>query len=126
MTNEHHTSEDFDVPQLLLEEIGDICIQDSMRWFPDSFNNLMHHTIALGGEIGEFMNVVKKVDRGSLPPIELDEENVSRQMLLDELTDVLIYTANIYGLLKGNPNLCFQAKRFYNEQRFGPEADDEQ
>lgn len=111
-------NEEFE-PHLYLADMGLICLRDSEAWFPETAYSLTHHLIALGGEVGELMNVYKKIERGSLPDIKIDPDNESRQQLLEELTDVLIYAFNIAGLLQGNVELMFETKRWENEQRFG-------
>lgn len=53
---------------------------------PDGSNwSLAQWTNAVTGELGEFANVVKKIDRGDFAPDE------ARQMLADELADIVTY-----------------------------------
>lgn len=99
-----------------LVQLAKQCNEDSARWFPEA-NNLFHHALGLGGEVGEFQNIVKKVDRGSLdikvPQVRYD--------LAMELTDVLIYVLNLAGLMHIDLEQTYKMKRAENEKRFGKE-----
>lgn len=92
------------------------CQADSVRWFGDSHAaySLPHHTLALAGEVGEFANLVKKIDRGSLKI----EDAHTRYELAMELTDCFIYMLNLAALLKIDLNESYKIKRGVNEQRF--------
>lgn len=110
----------------LLTELVEVCLADSKRWFPDvcpqpddssrqTVMHLTHHTLAMFGEVGEFANLLKKIERGSL---SLDDQDVYND-LAEELTDVLIYLLNIAGILKVDLLDEFNRKRMLNEGRFG-------
>jgi NTP pyrophosphatase (non-canonical NTP hydrolase) len=90
------------------------CQDDSERWFPNS-NNIIHHSLSMAGEVGEFCNLVKKVDRGSLdirtPQVRYD--------LAMELTDAFIYLLNLAGLMHIDLEKTYMMKRAENEKRFG-------
>lgn len=95
------------------------CVEDSDRWFGDSgttkgFPALLHHTVALAGEVGEFANIIKKVDRGSL---NLGDALV-RKDLAFELADVYIYVLNIAGIMGVDLEQLYHVKRAENDQRF--------
>jgi NTP pyrophosphatase (non-canonical NTP hydrolase) len=94
------------------------CVQDSMRWFGDTVSHeghyLVHHSLALAGEVGEFCNIVKKIDRGSL---DYDSAEVKYDLAM-ELADVFIYTLNLAGVLKIDLAQAYKAKRVENEKRF--------
>jgi len=95
------------------------CREDAVKWFGDSgvaegFPALMHHSLALAGEVGEFCNIVKKIDRGSL---NLGDAIV-RKDLAFELTDVYIYTLNLAGLMGVDLEELYKLKRAENDQRF--------
>jgi len=95
------------------------CVEDSERWFgdrfdPKSWEAIMHHTVALAGEVGEFANIVKKVDRGSL---NLGDA-ATRVEMAEELTDVLIYVLNLAGVMDVDLAELYKMKRTKNEQRF--------
>jgi NTP pyrophosphatase (non-canonical NTP hydrolase) len=102
--------------RLLGDVLNDMVAQsddDSHRWFPKTAGNLSHAALCLGGEVGEFQNKVKKIDRGS---VTFDE---ARAELLDELADVFTYfldTASIVGL---DIMKAYYIKREINEKRFG-------
>src|SRR5262245_16646155 len=98
----------------VLRSLQDQCRQDSDRWFPGpGVQSVMHHALALGGEVGEVQNVVKKVTRGSLSHEE------AGPMLEDELADVFVYLLNLAGLLGFDLEDAYHRKREYNSERFG-------
>jgi NTP pyrophosphatase (non-canonical NTP hydrolase) len=110
MTNNNH--EPGEVGKLSIQ-----CVQDSMRWFGDtdvSLHAVQHHALALAGEVGEFCNIVKKIDRGSL---EFGNSQTQYDLAM-ELTDVFIYTLNLAGLLKIDLAQAYRIKRAQNEERF--------
>lgn len=92
------------------------CVEDSERWFGDStvVYSIPHHTLAMAGEVGEFANIVKKIDRGSL---NMGDARV-RYDLAMELTDVFIYLMNLAGLLGVDLEKAYMHKRAENEKRF--------
>jgi len=98
-----------------LVELAKQCQEDSAKWFPDA-NNLVHHSLALAGEVGEFCNIIKKVDRGSL---SFSEAKV-RYDLAMEITDVFIYVLNIAGLMHIDLEKTYMIKRTENNHRFTP------
>jgi NTP pyrophosphatase (non-canonical NTP hydrolase) len=92
---------------------------DSRRWFP-SFGDgkttrLVHYSLGMAGETGEFCNLVKKVDRGDL---NLGDANV-KYNLTCELTDVLTYLCCIAGELGIDLEKSMAHIRANNEKRFG-------
>lgn len=110
------------LPDNLLVELTKQCVSDSRRWFPDvnpgpdaSQREIIHHTVAMFGEMGEFANIVKKIERGSL---NLENPNVQFN-LRDELADVLIYLLNLAGILNVDLLYAYGDKRVRNEERFG-------
>lgn len=92
------------------------CVQDSRKWFGDTTasGSVIHHSLALAGEVGEFCNIVKKIDRGSL---EFKDAAV-RYDLQMELTDILIYVLNLAGLLGVDLEKAYEHKRGINDKRF--------
>lgn len=100
--------------QNLLVSLRDQCVRDSNIWFPGQSQTLMHHTLALCGEVGELANIVKKLDRGSL--------SMSSELVLHDLesesADVLIYLLNVFGLLNIDPLRAYITKRTFNDKRF--------
>jgi len=93
------------------------CQDDSERWFAEN-NNIIHHSLGMAGEVGEFCNLVKKIDRGSLdirtPQVRYD--------LAMELTDVFIYLLNLAGMMHIDLEKTYMIKRGENEKRFGGKA----
>jgi len=102
-----------------LVELEAQCMDMSERWFPETAHAMTHHALALAGEVGEFCNIVKKVERGS---IELTEEVMVE--LAMEITDVLIYVLNIGAVLNVDLGVTYQLKQQYNESRFGAGSPD--
>lgn len=99
----------------VLTDMAAQCNEDSNRWFGDiDCNNIVHHTLGISGEVGEFANLVKKVDRGSM---QLNEA-VTRVRLAEELTDVFIYLLNLSHLLGVDLEKSYVAVRAKNEHRF--------
>lgn len=95
------------------------CLQDSDRWFGDQMNyhtlrGLIHHALSLAGEAGEFANVVKKIDRGSLQWADA----AVRHKLAMELTDVFVYTLNLAGLIGIDLGRTYETVRKNNDIRF--------
>lgn len=97
-----------------LLDIQTQCLENSERWFPDTAHNLGYSLIALMGELGEFANLFKKVERGSL---ELTKE--VHVELCFELTDVFIYLANMAAIMNFDLEEAYKVKQQYNEERFG-------
>lgn len=99
-----------------LSELALECGKDSESWFPETAHNVHHHLVALFGELGEFANMVKKVERGTL---ELNK-NTHLDMVM-ELVDAQIYLASLFYIFGINPQQAYEAKRAENLQRFGNE-----
>jgi NTP pyrophosphatase (non-canonical NTP hydrolase) len=92
------------------------CVEDSERWFGDqgTHRSLAHHSLALAGEVGEFCNVIKKIDRGSL---NIHDAEV-RYRLAMEATDIYVYLLTIAGLLNVDLSKAYLHVRANNEKRF--------
>lgn len=92
------------------------CRSDTRRWFPEKVDDINHQALGLGGEVGEVLNLLKKVDRGDMPLEEV------RKHLSEELVDVMIYLFTIFGILGVDPTTVYELKRAHNERRFGSNA----
>lgn len=100
-----------------LTSIQQECKEDSEKWFQEKVSkNISHQALALAGEVGEFCNVLKKLQRDDVTDLTLE----SFEHLADELCDVFIYTVNIANILKVNLGAGYSQKRDYNEKRFKP------
>jgi NTP pyrophosphatase (non-canonical NTP hydrolase) len=101
---------------MTLEEMSQQCLEDSERWFGDSHTckSIPHHTLAMCGEVGEFANVVKKIERGSL---QLGDA-ATRLKLAMELADTFTYMLNLAGLLGIDLEKTYHYVRGENEKRF--------
>lgn len=102
--------------------LGDLsiqCLEDSERWFGDTsvIHSIPYHTLCMAGEVGEFANIVKKIQRGSL---DFHDSKV-RVELANELTDVFVYMLNIAALLQVDLEKSYNAVRANNERRFTEE-----
>lgn len=100
--------------KMTLLEMERECLDMSERWFPDTAHSMTHHALALAGEVGEFCNIVKKVERG--------DKELTEQVMIDlamEITDVLIYVLNIGAILAVDLGMTYKLKQDFNEERFG-------
>lgn len=99
-------------------ELSRQCMEDSERWFGDvpASHSVVHHALSLAGEVGEFCNIVKKVDRGSLQFSDAS----TRVALAMELTDVYVYLLNLAGILDIDLEESYKIVRGQNETRFMP------
>lgn len=99
---------------MTIEEIIIQCHYDSLSWFPAIARDLPHHALSLCGEVGEFANILKKVERGSL---EFNEE--TRMAMSSELADIFIYLCDCAAILNIDLEKAYQLKRKENIGRFG-------
>jgi NTP pyrophosphatase (non-canonical NTP hydrolase) len=99
-----------------IEELEKQCLEDSQRWFGDqaASRSLPHFALAMAGEVGEFCNIVKKVDRGSL---QFGDATVRHELAM-ELTDVFVYMLNIAGMMQIDLAKTYELVRNQNEIRF--------
>lgn len=105
---------------MLLSELVRTCNEDSQRWFPDVAGNIAFTTLALAGEVGELANIVKKVERGTH---SWADAKVRHEAIM-EMTDVLIYLADLAGTMRVNLAVTYAIKRAENERRFGGKQPD--
>jgi len=101
----------------LLVDHAQQCMEDSLTWWgdqPELAQSIVHHTLALCGEVGELANMVKKIQRGSL---NWDDPKVQMALKM-ELADIYTYFANICGLTATNMKAAYEIKREQNRQRF--------
>lgn len=105
----------------LLSDIAKQCLDDSDRWFGDQplqlRRSVAYHALAMCGEAGEFANVVKKVERGSL---SIKDSQVRYQLMM-ELTDVFVYLMNLAGIMGIDMFKAYAHVRKLNEERFTDE-----
>jgi NTP pyrophosphatase (non-canonical NTP hydrolase) len=96
-----------------LREIAEQCLKDSDNWFPENARDSRHHILSVTGEWGEFCNVVKKLDRGSLTFED------AFPMMKEELIDVFIYMFNLAAVMGIDIEKEYNVKRERNAERFG-------
>lgn len=108
-------------PDSVLSLMAKQCLEDSEDWFGDSavVHSIPHHSLALAGEVGEFANLVKKIERGSL---KMGDAAVRYQLAM-ELTDVLVYVLNLSALLGVDLEKSYMMVRANNKRRFTEERD---
>ena len=99
-----------------LVQLAKQAVTDSDRWFGDTgiHQSVPHMTLAMCGEVGEFANLVKKIERRSL---DLNDAS-TRIRLAEELDDVFVYMLNIAGLLHIDLEAVHVQVRGKNEKRF--------
>jgi NTP pyrophosphatase (non-canonical NTP hydrolase) len=93
-------------------------MNDSKLWFPGKAMDVVHATLGLCGEVGEFANVIKKIDRGD---VKLTSA-VVRNNLTSELADVFTYTLVIGAQLNVDLERLYYTKRQFNAERFGKDV----
>lgn len=115
-----------------LEALMDEQAKLTEECFPQLAEDLRHMALGLAGEVGEVLNWVKKVDRGDFT---LDSEQAYdtakgygpdgpyyltvRDLIAEEVTDVLIYVLNMYKALGVLPDQALEEKTEHNRKRFG-------
>jgi hypothetical protein len=122
---------DLDVVEARLKYDNDLnylarqCISDSAKYFPkfesegsSSTGRLLHYAIGMSTEANEFLEIMKKVDRGSYD--FNDEEGKIKALLEKEAVDTLIYVMNVFGEMGIDPLGAYHAKRNFNNERFSP------
>ncbi len=67
---------------------------------PHDLDDLTFNSIAISGELGEFLNLVKKkIRKEKYGKLREDEEEISEEELKEELVDVFIYFLKICAIL---------------------------
>jgi NTP pyrophosphatase (non-canonical NTP hydrolase) len=97
-----------------LNELAMQCRQDSLFWFPAVANDLGFMALAYAGEVGEYCNLIKKIERGSLSY----KDASTRVALASELTDGFIYMLNNAALLNVDLEKSYEGVRARNARRF--------
>lgn len=97
-----------------LNEMAMQCRKDSLLWFPHNASDLGFMALAYAGEVGEYCNVVKKIERGSLSY----GDPATRVRLSEELTDGFIYLLNNASLIGLDLEKSYERVRAQNARRF--------
>ena len=100
----------------LLNDIAAQCVSDTQRWFGDKphVSTINHQTLGLCGEVGEFANVVKKIDKG-----QLDLRDAKTKVrLAEEMADIFTYLMNLSGMLNIDMEKAYIGVRTNNNRRF--------
>lgn len=88
--------------------------EGNINWEIDFLKDM---TIALTGELGEFANVIKKINRDKKTLGE-DPSKDLMVKLKDELTDCFIYLVILSNILKMDIEKEFLKKTDFNNKRF--------
>lgn len=107
---EHYTVDVIEALKTLVDQAHN----DSLRWFPETAENLLHMVLCICGEAGETANALKK---GLRSPYDYDK---ALEKVKAESIDVFIYLLNLWAILKVDPAHELAIKRAINEERFGP------
>lgn len=114
-----------------IDEMPAKTIADSRFWFPaihdrqmvDSLDMgaLMHFALGIAGEVGELVNVIKKMNRDQLSGLDTSETKrfLQHQALSNECADVLIYLMDIMAVLNIVPSEAYQTKHKELVARWG-------
>lgn len=98
-----------------LRDLEAECLGDSAKFFDQKHINVTHYSICMAGELGEFCNMVKKLQRGSLD----FEDPIVRYNLNMELVDLFIYLLCTAAVLDIDLEKAYEHKRTINNDRFG-------
>lgn len=92
-------------------------LRDSRAWFPDvhrtDHDAVVHFALGIAGEVGELVNIVKKVNRGSERYVDVMDE------LSNEMADVLIYLCDMAETLNIDLEQAVDDKRAILVERWG-------
>lgn len=110
-----------------LDSLGALMFESSAAWFPEVHQRgpeavRMHLALGIGGEAGEVLDVIKKVDIcGALVPTceKHADGKHSREALADELADCLTYLLNLAHLERIDLLGAYMAKRQVCIERWG-------
>lgn len=86
---------------------------DNEVWFPKKASDAFYHAAAMAGEVGEVLNLLKKIERG-----DVYNEDEMAERLNDEVADVFTYLLSLCSTLGIDLELEYMKKRDYNELRF--------
>lgn len=100
----------------VLKAIADQCVEDTQRWFGDKkhVSTINHQTLGMCGEVGEFANIVKKIDKGQLNL--RDAKTIVR--LAEEAADIFTYLMSLCGMLNIDMEKVYINVRANNNRRF--------
>jgi NTP pyrophosphatase (non-canonical NTP hydrolase) len=100
-----------------LNDLGDRMVADSERWFPKlhetDHSAAVHFALGLAGEVGELVNLVKKVNRGSTSYVDVLAD------LAYEVADVLVYLLDLARVLGIDVDRALAEKHAICEARWG-------
>jgi hypothetical protein len=96
-----------------INEIADQIGEDGVTWFPDLAHNTTFMALAAAGEVGELCNLLKKIERGTHSPDELEDGVVSETM------DAIIYLLAILWIHEVDVVNLYNKIREHNVERFG-------
>jgi hypothetical protein len=100
----------------MLTDINEIAYEigkDGEDWFPDLCRNRFFMAAAAAGEVGELINVLKKVERGDCTIDEVTEQ------VDNEAVDAIIYLLAILDIDEQDVAALYAKIRENNVRRFG-------
>lgn len=103
------------VVRMQIEHMAAEAVQDGKRWFPDTAKSVFFNTASMAGEVGEALNIAKKIERGDTTWFDGDTQAAFRE----EIVDTFTYMLEIVGLLGMDLIFEYYQKRARNEKRFG-------
>lgn len=98
-----------------LYKLAQGAVADSGTWFPRNAGDVFFTAACLSGEVGEVLNYLKKIERGS----DVWDADM-RAKVSEEVADVFTYLLKLAGELDLDLYSAYQKKREINEARFGP------
>lgn len=92
-------------------------LRDSKSWFPSvhktDHDAIVHFGLGIAGEVGELVNLIKKVNRGSVTYAQVRIE------MSNEMADVLIYLCDIAETMQIDLAQAVENKRAILIERWG-------
>lgn len=95
-----------------LYEMAQMAVQDSAKWFPRTDNDPFFSAACMAGEVGEVLNLLKKVVRGS------HGYDIVKEDVAEEIADVFTYLLKLAGELNIDLEKVYWEKRNKNDIRF--------
>lgn len=107
-------------PESRLVQLAKQAEKDNERWLGESHCNksIPHHTLALASEVGQFANIIRKIEQGQL---SLNDAPV-RYNLAVELTEVFGELLQLASLLHIDLEESHKYVRAANEKKYKEEC----
>lgn len=104
--------------ELTLKQIRDANVRRSIEWMGEKpgEKDLMFCAVELGGEVGEALNVIKKLERGRLG---VRGGIVDREALCEELADVMICVDRVAAAMSIDLDSAVKRKFNKTSEKYG-------